>query len=158
MHVKQPNVTRWKTSKRPHYSPSLVLGLSLNPEGYFSVLDKAGEDEMEEFQKFWGDRSELRRFQDGTITEAVVWKANTFSEKRLICKDIVTYLMKLKFNYSDTDFNYLADQLSGYIPNDVEEKTLKLLNSFDKLAKELRDLKDLPLDIINVQGTSPVNR
>lgn len=26
-----------------------------------------------EFRQFWGDRSELRRFQDGAICEAVVW-------------------------------------------------------------------------------------
>lgn len=28
------------------------------------------------FQAFWGNKSELRRFQDGKISEAVVWDAS----------------------------------------------------------------------------------
>lgn len=149
---------RWKITKKPQYATSLIIGLNLNPGEYFSVLEKAKEDEMKEFQEFWGDKSELRRFQDGTITEAVVWNASTFSEKRLICKNIVTYLMKLKFGYADTDLNYFADQLDNNISLNVEEQSLKIISTYDKLAKQLRELKDLPLDIINVQGTSPVNR
>lgn len=149
---------RWKVTKKPQFVTSLILGLNLNPEEYFSVLEKANENEMKEFQEFWGDKSELRRFQDGTITEAVVWNSSTFSEKRLICREIVTYLMKLKFGYADTDLHYYADQLDNYISTNLEEQSLKIISTYDKLAKELRELKDLPLDIINVQGTSPVNR
>ena len=26
------------------------------------------------FRRFWGDKAELRRFQDGNIAEAVVWE------------------------------------------------------------------------------------
>lgn len=39
--------------------------------------------QAKEFRNFWGDLSELRRFQDGSIREAVVWQpANTFEDKR----------------------------------------------------------------------------
>jgi hypothetical protein len=35
------------------------------------------------FREFWGDRSELRRFQDGSICEAVVWECGP-AERHLI--------------------------------------------------------------------------
>lgn len=48
-----------------------------------------------EFLQFWGERSELRRFQDGGICEAVLWDASTVSQKRLIPQQIVCYLLQL---------------------------------------------------------------
>lgn len=48
-----------------------------------------------EFRQFWGSRSELRRFQDGAIREAVVWEAESLSEKRLIPHQVVTHLLAL---------------------------------------------------------------
>jgi len=32
--------------------------------------------EAQEFREFWGDRSQLRRFQDGVVKEVVVWSGN----------------------------------------------------------------------------------
>lgn len=48
-----------------------------------------------DFRTFWGEKSELRRFQDGTICEAVVWEASTVCQKRLIPEQIVRHLLKL---------------------------------------------------------------
>lgn len=48
-----------------------------------------------DFRQFWGSRSELRRFQDGAIREAVVWEAASVSEKRLIPQQVVTHLLAL---------------------------------------------------------------
>lgn len=47
------------------------------------------------FRQFWGFRSELRRFQDGAIREAVVWEAASMSQKRLIPHQVVTHLLAL---------------------------------------------------------------
>lgn len=48
-----------------------------------------------DFRQFWGSRSELRRFQDGAIREAVVWEAESLFEKRLIPHQVVTHLLAL---------------------------------------------------------------
>lgn len=48
-----------------------------------------------DFRTFWGEKSELRRFQDGSICEAVVWEAKTICQKRLIPEQIVKHLLKL---------------------------------------------------------------
>lgn len=48
-----------------------------------------------EFRQFWGSRSELRRFQDGEITEAVLWDGKSMTQKRLVPKQIVAHLLQL---------------------------------------------------------------
>lgn len=48
-----------------------------------------------EFQQLWGSRSELRRFQDGAITEAVLWSGSSTCERRHILLEIITHLLDL---------------------------------------------------------------
>lgn len=48
-----------------------------------------------EFRQLWGARSELRRFQDGAITEAVVWAGESTCQKQLIPKQIITHLLQM---------------------------------------------------------------
>lgn len=71
--------------------------------------------QAEEFRKFWGDKSELRRFQDGSISEAVVWlseKDITLSQRRVINRLITEYLLQTKLGLKTSKcLVYLADQL-----------------------------------------------
>lgn len=62
------NATWDITANPPAASSNLSFGLILNHEFAIDVLDKgpqADQDEADEFKLFWGDKSELRRFQDG---------------------------------------------------------------------------------------------
>ena len=56
---------------------TLELGVRLEASLYWqpSTLgpESGQEAECQEFRKFWGDRSQLRRFQDGSVKEVVVW-------------------------------------------------------------------------------------
>ncbi|KAH0540795.1 nucleolar protein 6 isoform X1 [Cotesia glomerata] len=130
----------------------LLIGLQLNPEHCFNVIDKgpvANLPEAEEFRNFWGNKSELRRFQDGSICEAVVWakksplsikdfkgkkniaskgklkeKSSSLAEKRIICQRIITFLMKTKFDLSKDQFLYVANQIEEFL----ELKKTKVTN------------------------------
>ena len=47
---------------------TLSLGLILNAKQSIEIVDKgpqADHDDAEEYKRFWGSKSELRRFQDG---------------------------------------------------------------------------------------------
>jgi U3 small nucleolar RNA-associated protein 22 len=71
-----------------------------------------------EFRKFWGKKSEVRRFQDGSISESVVWSngSATLAQKRMICRHIVTYLLNEKFDFpTDNGVIYVADQLDSLL-------------------------------------------
>ena len=151
-------------------SNELVIGLVLNPENAFSIVDKgpqSNEPEAEEFRKFWGEKAEIRRFKDGSITESVLWcPANApIGEKRLICQKIIIFLLKHHFHIISDKINYVAQQFDVAIKNIFnemnetnEERSVVAIKSFDELSKELRALNGLPLEIVSVLGIDPVFR
>ncbi|XP_034245395.1 nucleolar protein 6 isoform X2 [Thrips palmi] len=172
-----PQKVSWQIADQPTPSQGpLLIGINLDSEHAYSVLDKGPPADMpqaEEFRKFWGDKSELRRFQDGSISEAVVWlseKDITLSQRRVINRQITEYLLKTKLGLDTSKcLVYLADQLEETLAltkckpatfsyGTGEEATLAVLSALDKLAAQLRGLSDLPLDISGVQGSSPVCR
>lgn len=44
------------------------------------------------FRSFWGGVSELRRFQDGSINEAIVWESSCDAKGRRIIEKIILHL------------------------------------------------------------------
>jgi len=49
--------------------------------------------QAEEFRNFWKEKSDLRRFPDGSIREAVVWPSDTLADCRMICSRIVKHIL-----------------------------------------------------------------
>nr|CAD7443268.1 unnamed protein product [Timema bartmani] len=168
--VSLEDTPHWSISIDPPASAdSLTVGLTLDPVHAFINIDKgptANTEEAEKFRDFWGPKSELRRFPDSSICEAVVWPVITLADKRLVCGQVVEYLLASRLGLKVT---YVADQYETLIkhskvkPADFEygtgeEATLAVLSVFNELSKQVRELNDLPLEIISVQGTSPVFR
>ncbi|ETE57187.1 Nucleolar protein 6, partial [Ophiophagus hannah] len=68
-----------------------------------------------EFRQFWGERSELRRFQDGVICEAVLWDAANLCQKRLIPEQIIRHVLKLHLDIPETSISYMGALLEPLI-------------------------------------------
>nr|CAG4652186.1 EOG090X0E0D [Triops cancriformis] len=122
-----------------------------------------------DFRKFWGKKSELRRFQDGTVAEAVVWAGPNYAGRRTVVKQIVEYILQQHFQISQEEFHYVAHQLESLIHFPVlenhlnvygtgEEMEVAAVRVTDELSKQLRRLENLPLAITAVQGIAPVYR
>lgn len=66
-----PSMPSWNIDKKcPKFEPCLSFGLILNAESASDVVDKGpqhDEEGAEQFKIFWGDKSELRRFNDGYV-------------------------------------------------------------------------------------------
>lgn len=172
--IKQDPVTEWDVDTNPPsiLNQKITIGLLLNPEFAFSSIDKgppADSQEAKEFRSFWGIKSELRRFRDGSITEAVPWtREKTIDRKRIVCSYVVKEVLKRWASL--TDITYIGDQLDTVLSLPVEscdgslkygtgeEQHAAILQSYENLCKVLRNLKDLPLTINSIQGTSPVFR
>ncbi|KAM4876616.1 nucleolar protein 6 [Thomomys bottae] len=146
---------------------TLTLGLLLRPEALTSVLElgpEADQAEAADFRQFWGSRSELRRFQDGAIREAVVWEAASLSQKRLIPHQVVTHLLALHANIPDTCIHYVGGFLDALIrdPKETsstgEEALMVVVRCYDELSRLLWGLEGLPLTVSAVQGAHPVLR
>lgn len=103
----------------------------------------------------------LRRFADGTVCEAVHFKASTAQGKRQIFKTIVDHLMTSKLGVES--HRLFGDQCEWALelpdvvaPFDIgtnEEASLKAIGAFDQLSKLLRSLQ-LPLEISAIHGVS----
>lgn len=167
----QPN--SWQINEScPITNEKLSFGLIINPEHAIEVLNKgpqANQPEAELFKQFWGNKSELRRFQDGSITEACVWtnQTATLKSKRSICKQIVLHLLQHHFNILPNQIIYVADQMDVAYSvastiqiedNNSENLALAVIQSFDEVAKNIRSLKDIPLDVHSILGHSAVMR
>ncbi|EMP32511.1 Nucleolar protein 6 [Chelonia mydas] len=116
-----PQAPQWPISAEPpkHKDAGhLSFGLLLTPEFATSILEKGPEadrPEAAEFRKFWGEKSELRRFQDGAICEAVVWGAETMCQKRLIPEQIVKHLLWLHADIPESSICYTGAVLESVI-------------------------------------------
>ncbi|XP_050522298.1 nucleolar protein 6 [Daktulosphaira vitifoliae] len=153
---------------------NIIVGLKLNPEKAFSVVERgptANLPEAKEFRTFWGEKSQLRRFKDGEVCEAVVWVDSKvpFHKKRTIIRDIVQYVLKNKLSISSEQFIYIADQAEEVLLNPFvkpigfeygtgEDASMRCIDSFNEVGKAIRELDGLPLTVTSVQGVSPVLR
>ncbi|XP_023571830.1 nucleolar protein 6 isoform X2 [Octodon degus] len=166
----RPPVPEWDISQDPPKhkdSGALTLGLLLQPEGLTSVLElgpEADQPKASDFRQFWGSRSELRRFQDGAIREAVVWQAASLYQKRLIPHQVVTHLLALHADIPETCVHYVGGFLDALIqgPKETsstgEEALTMAVRCYDDLSRLLWGLEGLPLTVSAVQGAHPVLR
>ncbi|XP_054842072.1 nucleolar protein 6 [Eublepharis macularius] len=165
-----PQVAPWPINVDPpkHKDTGpLSFGLLLSPDFAASILEKGPEadcPEAVEFRKFWGERSELRRFQDGSICEAVLWNAPNHSQKRLIPEQVIRHLLQLHMDIPESAICYTGALLESVIKlgrepaGTGEEDMVDVVRSYDDLSRKLWNLEGLPLTVTAVQGTHPALR
>ncbi|XP_072215381.1 nucleolar protein 6 [Excalfactoria chinensis] len=165
-----PQTPEWPIDTEPPKHKdigSLMFGILFVPEFAASTLEKgpqADRPEATDFRTFWGEKSELRRFQDGTICEAVVWEASTSYQKRLIPEQIVRHLLKLHADIPESSICYTGALLDLVIKNGKEalgtgeEDMVSVVCSYDDLSRKLWNLEGLPLTVTAVQGVHPALR
>lgn len=173
----------WRIDESPSDAlQQLHLGIILNPDNAYEILDKGPEsidESASKFRTFWGEKAQLRRFQDGSITESVVWASanDDLAKKRMIVRSIVLYLLQHHYQLEEKDFEYIAGEFDLVytltksfkvdkinpkfnIQQDTNAEALALhvIREFDDLTRKLNALKDLPLEIVSISGISPVLR
>ncbi|XP_062369968.1 nucleolar protein 6 [Cinclus cinclus] len=165
-----PQIPEWPIDAEPPKHKDvgpLTFGLLFVPEFAASMLEKgpqADHPEALEFRTFWGEKSELRRFQDGSICEAVVWEASTVCQKRLIPEQIIRHLLKLHADIPESSICYTGALLESVIRTGKEawgtgeEAMVSVVCSYDDLSRKLWNLKELPLTVTAVQGVHPALR
>ncbi|KAK9460069.1 Nrap protein [Lipomyces oligophaga] len=142
---------------------TFTVGLLLNSEESEKLLTQgpSAEDKQSaaEFRAFWGEKAELRRFKDGSITESVVWSP---SKEYNIVAQIAKYLFDRHFgSHILKGFAVGHANLTAYFNSDSDlgnsdalAQFQKNQDGFDMLRKLLIDIDDLPLRVHNVVGAS----
>ncbi|KAG8549855.1 hypothetical protein GDO81_019490 [Engystomops pustulosus] len=164
-----PQKPEWDINQDPANhsdADSLLLGLMLTIDFFTSPLQKgpaADSPEAVGFRSFWGEKSELRRFKDASICEAVVWPVNNIEEKRRIPELIIRHLLQLHADIPDSAITCTGNLLDcvlnrGKKSGTGEESIASVIQSYDDLSRKLWTLADMPLAITSVQGTHPALR
>ncbi|GAA5861600.1 hypothetical protein JCM3774_002641 [Rhodotorula dairenensis] len=155
----------------------LFVGFVLDPVESLRLVDQGPSAEDEEacadFRAFWGAKSELRRFQDGAIVESVVWdevSPNGLGQQRTtIVRRVVEYILQERHGVPSTNIDFFAGAFDHLL---IEPEALRrslyledsvvngkgftnIVSAFDDLAKEIKDLPELPLSVSAVQPCSP---
>ncbi|KAH9815393.1 Nrap protein [Melampsora americana] len=155
----------------------LKLGVILNPAQAFNIITHGHSPdtspiEAAAFREFWGDKCDLRRFQDGAIEECVSWEVSDPLERLKIVQKIIRWVLEKKLGFANqkqqviSDFVGTFDDLIVEHPHYVEKiyekdpkclgftNVIKAFNEFVKDLKELNKDDFLPLAITSVQPTS----
>ncbi|EPQ51620.1 Nrap protein [Gloeophyllum trabeum ATCC 11539] len=166
--ILHPTSTPRSVSESHPSSPHTVcIGIIYNTEHAFRLVEHgpAVDDPDTSFAAFWGDKAELRRFKDGSITQSVVWDVQNSDERARIPVRIVEYLLDRHFSVSTKAVKTwqarfdsilrLPESISSMIQQQGATGGFKnALAAFDGLLRALKSSEELPLSILNVHPVS----
>lgn len=147
---------------QPTLLSTVDVGLVLDPKQAFRLVDHgpyADEDDQlaRRFRAFWGEKSELRRFKDGSIQESVVWEVNSPTERVHIPLRIVEYAILRHFGIRKVEsIGPSYDTLLTIPPSigkyrGIPESTggfRSAMQAYDELVKGIKAM-DLPLSLVS---------
>ena len=151
------------TTRRPHEKQrkSVLVNFATDPANANRTVDHgpAAENKQEAavFRKFWGEKSELRRFKDGSITESVVWSLKDVSAS--VIEQIVRYILQQhKIVQAADELKFTGDAFAHLINvGRIQGASgvapfLPIMNAFATMEKDIRALEDLPLQLRSIRA------
>eukprot|EP00903_Cladosiphon_okamuranus_P015535 g14342.t1 len=155
------------------------------------VSGEAGEDfrgppaedgpAARKFREFWGDKSELRRFKDGSIVEAVVWKGKGAQRHRVVeqivrhvlarhdpvrCAESAKRSQRREGHDDQRAVRFRGNELLGLVAvggveagaAEDDELTRSALKALQSLQEKAKAADGMPLRVEALQAASPLLR
>lgn len=161
--------TPFPPANTPTTSDYIDLGVQLDADHTQKLVEHGPPAEdtegCEKFRQFWGEKAELRRFNDGRIVESVVWEltGKVSNERLQIPGRIVRYIVGRHFKISPEDVTVFdeaydsllskpADVIGRYSPSKPlapEPAQRAILAAFEDLVKDIKTIEGLPLSLVN---------
>ncbi|KAK0713071.1 Nrap protein [Lasiosphaeria miniovina] len=158
IHIKTPESSSWSLTGSPDLKgiATLEIGILFDTVNMARTVDRgpsAGptteeKEECENFRQFWGEKSELRRFERDSIRETLIW---TSTSPFGLCEEIVRYILKLHtgIGHIHQELTVDGDGLSDLIP--LKSTDTAMFNAarkaFSTFEQDLRELDNLPLHV-----------
>lgn len=148
-----------KESPKAAANSTISIGILLDPSNMSRTVDHGPpaeeKKEAEKFQRFWGEKSELRRFKDGSILETLIWTSATPAD---LCEEIIRYILQLHLKipqYSESLIFYGRGfaSLVGKATDGAAFAAAR--TAFETFEKDVRELEDLPLHVRQLAPISP---
>ena len=165
----RPSLPRPISQGLPTDLTDIYIGLVLDQERAFRLVDQGpfateprSHDQVA-FCELWGNKAEVRRFQDGSITESVVWHVQDSDERAHIPVMIVRHIVERHFGVcsdSVTSWQNEFDKLLRLPPTITSHyravgfKAASI--AFQTLASSIKRLgEELPLTVTNISPVAP---
>lgn len=140
----------------------MTIGLLVNPEEVNRAVDRgpSADDKVAAtaFRKFWGEKAELRRFKDGSIIESLIWTEK--DQARTFLQQIVFYVIERHVSsVAAQSTRFIIENLTQLLPGNRAHGATSpslfqpLVNKFDALSKQMRELEGLPLQIRQISAS-----
>ena len=146
----------------------IIIGMVLDPEtSLVQVEHGPASNDVElvkQFASLWGDRSEMRRFQDGSIRESVVFETDgSLAQKSVIVARMTAFLLARHFSIGENDgvvywagiggkfISLPSPTIPGKIKQDVVKSFTPVMDALQSLIREIKSL-DLPLAIHRIHN------
>lgn len=166
VNFKIPQRPSWSLSQSPATNHNedyeLEVALLTKPDNVARLVDHGPaaeeQDEAAEFRKFWGEKAELRRFRDGSISESLVWAPGS-----PITLQIISYLAMLHFKIPPSSVKPKGHDLELTVLGTESPVTAKdafriIGSTFQTLTSTLHGLDGLPLPIRSISPADPALR
>ena len=148
-------------------SEGLLVGLLLDSENATRIVDHGPLAEQKEkaasFRSFWGDKSELRRFKDGSILESLVWSDQPSSPS--IVRQILGYILPRHFDVTDEDIGYIGDEFDEKLRSGgdgiisyTSPSFQTISDAFNSLEGSIQSMDEVPLNVRQLALASPLAR
>jgi U3 small nucleolar RNA-associated protein 22 len=162
-----PEEEDWSpSSQRPKNSMrgSVLVSFATDPANASRTVDHGpsaeNKSEAAAFRKFWGERSELRRFKDGSILESVVWSSKDASVS--VIEQLVLYILGKHLGPKVAEqATFKTDTFASLVTAGRIQGAsgvapfLPIMNAFAAMEKDIRDLEDLPLQLRHLRAADP---
>ena len=150
----------WDTDVEATQPPdSLVLAVDLDGLKVTKAIDYGplaeNKEEAASFRRFWGEKAELRRFRDGSIMESLIW--STKSDSTSVAEQVIEYLLRRHFGdkaarkatfFGKESMEWMHLRIAQNAPTLSDFQPL--LESYNRLERNLRALEGLPLQIRHI--------
>ena len=163
VHLRMPEAASWPINKHKQGKQSeqrlIDVGLLLSPENANRLVDHGPSAEEQEasktFRDFWGEKAELRRFKDGSISESLVW-----SEDSPIMQQIIDCVLQRHLNLPTESIIALVNNFDDLlVPPNTQIRPInafKLMSdAYQALVTELYQLEGMPLSIRSISPADP---
>lgn len=168
IHIRQPTARTWSIdspANKELSSAYVLVGLLLTVDVAFRTIDKGpladDHEQAVRFRTFWGEKAELRRFNDGSIHETLSWMPHEAGQSvlaRIIKHMIERHLSK----EAAGSIRMISESQTEMISSEQTTSSSVVLSGssrpspdFDNLLQRIQNLDGLPLNIRQVTGVDP---
>lgn len=141
----------------------ITVALLLDSDNANRMVDHGPSTEDKDaalaFQKFWGEKSELRRFKDGSILESLVWSDQPSNLS--VIQQVVLYILHRHFNLNPDAIDFLGDSLGQELCRTVgislhhRTSFQAVIDTFRSLESKIQEVEGLPLTLRQLSSASP---